>query len=88
MTLATIDSPHLASPRKVPRPSFRPSIQPDPLPELTKEQWAAIQARLRATGVPPETGDDRVLARTMGVSGLVGIALTGLAACGFWALIA
>ena len=88
MTLATFDAPRLALPPKAPRPSSRPSAEPAALPDLTPERWAQIQARLHATGVPPEVEDDQALARTLGVSGLLGLALTTLAACGLWALIA
>lgn len=57
------------------------------LSELTEERWAHIQARLRATGVPVEAEDDRALARTVGISGVAGAAITALVACGIWALL-
>jgi len=86
MTLATLDQPRQAVPSRAPRPSLRPSFQAEPLPELSEEQWERIQARLRATGVPVEAEDDQALARAVGISGLFGIALTTLTACGLWVL--
>ncbi|HVG49366.1 MAG TPA: hypothetical protein VM899_14665 [Rubellimicrobium sp.] len=87
MTLATLDAPGPAILPKAPRPSFHPRIEPVPLPHLTEEEWAHIQARLRATGIPVEAEDDQALVRTMGTAGLLGLALTTLTAWGFWALI-
>lgn len=88
MTFATLGAPGSAIRPRAPRPSLHPQSAPEPLPELTEEQWVHIQARLRATGVPVEAEDDQALARTMGVAGLLGITLTAMAACGLWALIA
>ena len=65
---------------------FGPRFRPNLSRELSEEQWKRIQARLRATGVPVEAEDDQALARAVGISGLFGIALTTLTACGLWVL--
>jgi hypothetical protein len=84
MTLAVLDLPGAATPRRLPPAGTSRGL----LPELAPAQWAEIQARLRATGVPPEVQDDHALARTFGASALLGLGLTSLAACGLWGLLA
>lgn len=87
MTLATLDPRAGAIPAASPRSTPWTRASSDPLPELTEAQWAHIQARLRATGVPAEAEDDRALARAVGLSGLFGLGLTALAVSGLWAFL-